>query len=172
MNKVNIDKQKKIRELCVYGVRVSGGEIFRDAIKKWDSSETIDLSGLDLRNLNFSRMNLPSINFDKADLRGANFKKTNAFKCSFEKADLRGANLDDFDVDEFKLWGADVKGAHISLECYPVERLLDMELDSNQLKELGKIIDKQRDTLKKKLEGKTVEELFKEECGVKINMAM
>lgn len=162
MSELGVSGEKKIRKLR--------GQDLRDAISDWDGDKIIDLSGLDLRGTDFSRMDLCNISFDNADLRGVSFKKTDTFKCSFEGADLRGANLDDFTVDEFKLWGADLRGANVCLDCYPVEQLLDVELDNDQLEELGEIIDKQKVKLGKKLSGKTVSELFEEEDGIKIDM--
>lgn len=58
------------------------------------SSSKLDLSGLDLRLMNFSDCSfIENIDFSRSNLTGAKFKRSTVYNCSFESAEMTHINL-------------------------------------------------------------------------------
>jgi HD-GYP domain-containing protein (c-di-GMP phosphodiesterase class II) len=72
-----------------------------------------DENGVDLRDRDFSGMDLSGYVFNGADLRGANFRGANLTKANFTNADLRGADFTDANATEANFAGADVRGGTV-----------------------------------------------------------
>ena len=78
-----------------------------------------DLSGLDLRNLNFSHAHFIACSFENANLEDARFVSTNLFSAKFDNAnltrtdfahaDLRGACFENAELNGARLKGADLR---------------------------------------------------------------
>lgn len=78
-----------------------------------------DLSGLDLRNLNFSHAHFIACSFENADLEDARFVSANLFSAKFDganltrtdfaHADLRGACFENAELNGARLKGADLR---------------------------------------------------------------
>ena len=79
-----------------------------DALRKQDTTASIDISGADLSGANlqgapFLRVNLRDVNFEgadltkanlsRADLRGARFKNAKLIDVNFHRAEMEGADL-------------------------------------------------------------------------------
>ena len=92
--------------------------------KKWANGEAggsrANFCGEDLRDINFSGVDLKRAKFQAADLMGANFSD----------ASLRGANFCYADLCNAVLNGADLQGANIDYSCWPLwNGSLDVKVD-------------------------------------------
>ena len=79
------------------------------------SADGEDLSGLDLRHVNFERASLVGVDFTDSDLRGVNLKGSDIRNANFTNADLRGANLDVSNIDGVIFENTDLSNANLAL---------------------------------------------------------
>lgn len=72
-----------------------------------------DMSGLNLRNLDFREIVFIRVSFAGADLSGASLGEATAMKCDFTRATLRGADLGRADLSGSRFELADLAGANL-----------------------------------------------------------
>lgn len=74
-------------------IPLAGSGIKREKVGFVSIPPGTDLSGLDLRNMSFSRLGLSSVDFSGSDLRGSSFFLCDLSSVDFSGADLRGADF-------------------------------------------------------------------------------
>lgn len=83
-----------------------------------DSTElnlsSINMSGEDLRGLDFSSVRMLNSNFNEANLEGVDFQNSNLSRSTFQGAKMQGCNLGIARLHETKLMWADLSGADLT----------------------------------------------------------
>lgn len=72
-----------------------------------------DWSYTDLRENDFSKMNLSHVNFSGADLRGCDFSKSSVRYCNFDEALLTGVSFCGADLRDSTLYNTDIFGINL-----------------------------------------------------------
>eukprot|EP00892_Ulva_mutabilis_P012624 jgi/Ulvmu1/9734/UM055_0074.1 len=102
---------------------ISGGKESVGIFKPLDDQ---DLSGKDLRRVQFTKGSLRRVKFDEADLSGTTLFGAFCKDCSFRNTNLRNTNLESADLE-----GADFSGAVLEGAMVTNARFRDNDLDGS-----------------------------------------
>ena len=97
--------------------------------------DPLNLSNMDLRDLNFKLVDFSGSNLARSNLDGSNLEDTNLEGANLELTSLKKANLEHSKLKRADLTGANLTGASLAWANLQEARLINVELQKANLKE-------------------------------------
>ncbi len=107
----NVNRVRSLEKQHIEAVKMGASAV--DEWRRDNPASRLDLTGADLRGLDFSGWNLSRALLDSADLSGVSLQGADLSECWIRRASLTGANLRKASLYRANLAGSDLSGADL-----------------------------------------------------------